>query len=81
MNNLQSGNAGASAQSGADGGPDGQPDSGPASVPNETAAEPAAASAEGASAESDKPRELGGRDGPDPTRFGDWEKAGRCIDF
>jgi hypothetical protein len=28
-----------------------------------------------------KPTELGGRDGPDPTRFGDWEKAGRCIDF
>jgi hypothetical protein len=27
------------------------------------------------------PREIGGRDGPDPTRFGDWEKAGRCIDF
>ena len=27
------------------------------------------------------PRELGGREGPDPTRFGDWEKAGRCIDF
>jgi len=26
-------------------------------------------------------REIGGRDGPDPTRFGDWEKAGRCIDF
>jgi hypothetical protein len=26
-------------------------------------------------------REVGGRDGPDPTRFGDWEKAGRCIDF
>jgi hypothetical protein len=19
--------------------------------------------------------------GPDPTRFGDWEKGGRCIDF
>jgi Protein of unknown function (DUF1674) len=19
--------------------------------------------------------------GPDPTRFGDWEKHGRCIDF
>jgi Protein of unknown function (DUF1674) len=19
--------------------------------------------------------------GPDPTRFGDWEKNGRCIDF
>ena len=25
--------------------------------------------------------EFGGRDGPDPTRFGDWEKNGRCIDF
>ncbi len=27
------------------------------------------------------PKEIGGRDGPEPTRFGDWEKAGRCIDF
>jgi hypothetical protein len=27
------------------------------------------------------PRELGGRGGPEPTRFGDWEKNGRCIDF
>jgi len=26
-------------------------------------------------------REVGGRRGPDPTRFGDWEKNGRCIDF
>lgn len=26
--------------------------------------------------------EIGGRrDGTDPTRFGDWEKQGRCIDF
>ncbi|CAN5629156.1 hypothetical protein BH23PSE2_BH23PSE2_07880 [soil metagenome] len=25
--------------------------------------------------------EVDGRDGPDPTRFGDWEKNGRCIDF
>lgn len=26
--------------------------------------------------------ERGGRkDGSDPTRFGDWEKQGRCIDF
>jgi hypothetical protein len=25
--------------------------------------------------------EIGGRNGPDPTRFGDWEKNGRCIDF
>jgi len=26
-------------------------------------------------------REHGGREGPEPTRFGDWEKGGRCIDF
>ena len=25
--------------------------------------------------------EIGGREGPDPTRYGDWEKNGRCIDF
>jgi hypothetical protein len=28
-----------------------------------------------------QPVELGGRRGPDPTRYGDWEVAGRCIDF
>jgi len=28
-----------------------------------------------------RPKEIGGRDGPEPTRFGDWEKNGRCIDF
>jgi len=28
-----------------------------------------------------RPKEIGGRDGLDPTRYGDWEKAGRCIDF
>ncbi|MCB2102313.1 MAG: DUF1674 domain-containing protein [Rhodobacterales bacterium] len=27
------------------------------------------------------PEEIGGRKGPEPTRFGDWEKNGRCIDF
>ncbi|WP_366919412.1 DUF1674 domain-containing protein [Hydrocarboniphaga sp.] len=27
-------------------------------------------------------REIGGRkDGTEPTRYGDWEKNGRCIDF
>ncbi len=25
--------------------------------------------------------EFGGRPGLDPTRYGDWEKNGRCIDF
>jgi hypothetical protein len=28
-----------------------------------------------------KLREIGGPAGPDPTRFGDWERGGRCIDF
>ena len=27
------------------------------------------------------PPELGGPSGPEPTRYGDWEKDGRCIDF
>jgi len=26
-------------------------------------------------------REVGGPKGPEPTRFGDWERAGRCVDF
>ncbi|WP_089724351.1 DUF1674 domain-containing protein [Candidatus Thiosymbion oneisti] len=26
-------------------------------------------------------REIGGPPGLEPTRYGDWEKAGRCIDF
>jgi hypothetical protein len=29
----------------------------------------------------DRPKEIGGRGGLDPTRYGDWEKAGRCVDF
>ncbi len=28
-----------------------------------------------------KTKEYGGRAGLEPTRFGDWEKNGRCIDF
>lgn len=29
-----------------------------------------------------KPKEIGGRAGGlEPTRYGDWEKNGRCIDF
>ncbi len=25
--------------------------------------------------------EIGGPKGPEPTRYGDWERGGRCIDF
>ena len=31
--------------------------------------------------ETTYPTEVGGRKGPEPTRYGDWEKNGRCIDF
>jgi hypothetical protein len=27
------------------------------------------------------PKEVGGPKGPEPTRYGDWERDGRCIDF
>lgn len=27
------------------------------------------------------PREVGGKRGPEPTRYGDWESNGRCTDF
>jgi hypothetical protein len=30
---------------------------------------------------SQKPREIGGPKGPEPTRYGDWEVNGRCTDF
>ena len=28
-----------------------------------------------------RPAEYGGPRGKEPTRYGDWEKNGRCIDF
>ena len=32
-------------------------------------------------AEKDPPPELGGRKGPEPVRYGDWEKKGIAVDF
>jgi hypothetical protein len=34
-----------------------------------------------APAPDDAPKEVGGRDGPEPTRYGDWEVKGICSDF
>jgi hypothetical protein len=31
--------------------------------------------------DSNKPEEIGGPKGPEPTRYGDWEKNGRVSDF
>jgi len=38
-------------------------------------------SGSGTGAKSQSPKEIGGPKGPEPTRYGDWEKNGRCIDF
>lgn len=35
----------------------------------------------GAETREQQPEEYGGPKGKEPTRYGDWEKKGRCIDF
>ena len=48
------------------------------------AAERALAEAEArrkAAAADERPREVGGRKGPEPTRYGDWERKGIASDF
>ena len=58
------------------------PDETPASLP--AAALRALAEADArrkAAGEAILPKELGGRDGPEPVRYGDWEKKGLAIDF
>lgn len=32
-------------------------------------------------ATNEQPKEVGGREGPEPTRYGDWEKNGIISDF
>ncbi|MGI9290068.1 MAG: DUF1674 domain-containing protein [Gammaproteobacteria bacterium] len=39
------------------------------------------AGSEAATEKTAKPLEQGGPAGPEPTRYGDWERKGRCIDF
>lgn len=34
-----------------------------------------------AAKELELPKELGGREGPEPVRYGDWEKKGIAVDF
>jgi hypothetical protein len=34
-----------------------------------------------ASATTNRPKEIGGAEGPEPTRYGDWEKKGIASDF
>jgi len=51
--------------------------------PQAPAAGPASPTLDPASADpAPRVQEIGGRkNGLDPTRYGDWEKNGRCIDF
>ncbi|MSO72777.1 MAG: DUF1674 domain-containing protein [Rhodospirillaceae bacterium] len=69
----------------------------PSSVPAPLALSPAAAALKppaapgpqanlrsdrgGAAVAENPPQEVGGPKGPEPTRFGDWERKGRCSDF
>ena len=39
------------------------------------------ANVEKASSTTTRAKEIGGQKGPEPTRYGDWEKNGRCTDF
>jgi hypothetical protein len=52
--------------------------------PAATAAERAlaeAAARRAAQKPSERPREIDGREGPEPTRYGDWEVRGLASDF
>jgi hypothetical protein len=50
----------------------------PTPKPQTTTTTPAEATAPPA---KPKPREVGGPAGPEPTRYGDWERKGRVSDF
>lgn len=52
---------------------------GGAPAPAKPAARPAADEAAGKA--PDRPKEIGGPSGPEPTRYGDWERKGICVDF
>jgi hypothetical protein len=62
----------------------GTPDAGPrpAALPAKAqpAAEPKPAPAT-AGRPTSRPKEIDGPEGPEPTRYGDWEVNGRCSDF
>ncbi|MCP5366753.1 MAG: DUF1674 domain-containing protein [Hyphomicrobiales bacterium] len=60
--------------------PQDQPQDQPRDEPrDETETPDTGAAKDGTAAQPAK--EIGGRGGLDPSRYGDWEKNGRCIDF
>ena len=50
---------------------------GPKAGPNKAPGRPLAKGAEAPK----RPKETGGPSGPEPTRYGDWERKGICVDF
>jgi hypothetical protein len=50
-------------------------------TPRETPAKTDGQPTPPAPAKDEKPREIGGPKGPEPTRYNDWEVNGRCTDF
>lgn len=36
---------------------------------------------EDAANKAEAKKEIGGPSGPEPTRYGDWERGGKCVDF
>ncbi|MBY0508580.1 MAG: DUF1674 domain-containing protein [Rhodospirillaceae bacterium] len=49
--------------------------------PEAAALKPATAQKPAGAAAPARAEEIGGPKGPEPTRFGDWERKGRCSDF
>jgi hypothetical protein len=67
------------AQANAAAGPHGDP--GRAEAAETEVAETGATAGDRPAAPQQKPGEIGGPKGPEPTRYGDWEVNGRCSDF
>lgn len=54
---------------------------GPRTAPKPIPPERLAEAAERRRRERERPPEIGGPEGPEPTRYGDWERKGLCVDF
>ena len=61
--------------------PDPEKQAAPSTPAERALAEAEARRAEAAKDEAPLPKEVGRKDGPEPTRYGDWEKGGIASDF
>lgn len=59
-----------------------EPDASPKRAPGgDTAAADGKSVKRSKAARRTRSKEIGGPEGPEPTRYGDWERNGRCTDF